>query len=617
MIFINLEEGTDWRILEMNCYSSFSPILAFIFLLFLGSLSHLSLKGQKLTWEHNYGSTGHDWPGTVRPTSDGGYILAGRVDSAGQDVSGPLMGEADVWVAKLDSAGGIEWEQNYGGSDHDVPFDIREAKGQGYIVCAITYSSDGDISGNVMGIEEDIWLIRLDDSGQIIWENNFGGSECDQGHSVLETGDGNFVVTGVAESSDGDVSGNVSGSGDVWTLKVGPNGSLLWEENHSQSDYDAGFEIQKGHDNGYVVSGRASGPQGFDYQAYVLKLDSVGALEWDNVYGGSQYEALFSIKTLDDGGYITTGYSYSDDGDVSDNYGKSDIWVLGLDSTGNMEWERNYGGSNSESASSVHHDHNGGYIIGGKTRSDNGDVTPPQDSVDHWVLKLDSVGNILWEECYGGTLEDHGQDLRPCPDGGYIMSGQSMSDDQDVSGNHGITDIWILRLDSLCAPLSAEFEFQISDSLVLFQDSSTGNIQSWSWSFGDDSTSKEQEPLHIYEETGHYQVCLTVEDICGDSSNFCDTLTIDGINTGKEPINKAPLSSLHPTPFKDKLQLTLDRSFKKVDLVFYDLHGRRVWGRELNDGRYFTLHPPLPSGTYLLSIRTEEGNSLIRVIKQR
>lgn len=350
----------------------------------------------EIEWESNYGGSGGDYANSIQVTQDGGYIIAGWSFSDDGDVSGNNGSYGDYWVVKVDGSGNIEWEANYGGSDDDQGRSIQVTEGGGYILAGYSESDDIDVSGNNGDSNfydyYDYWVVKLDGSGNIEWESNYGGGMHEEANSIQTTDDGGYIVAGYSESDDVDVS-----------------------ENNGLNDY------------------------------WILKLDSTGNIVWEGSYGGNGYDKANSIQTTDDGGFIVAGSSNSDAGDVSGNNGYYDYWIVKLDSLGMIEWEGNYGGSDEDYANSIQVTDDGGYVVAGHSRSDDGDVTGNNGMRDIWILKLDSIGNIKWEVNYGGSQHDEANSIQTTYDGGYIVAGVSWSDDGDVS--EALGGYWILKLD--------------------------------------------------------------------------------------------------------------------------------------------------------------------------
>jgi hypothetical protein len=294
--------------------------------------------------------------------------------------------------------------------------------------------------------------VKLDSVGNILWLKCLGGSLYDEANSVQQTADGGYIVAGDTNSTDGDVSGN-HGARDAWVVKLDNIGNIQWQKCLGGSMNDFAFSVQQTADGGYIVAGdtnstdgNVSGNHG-NYDSWVVKLDNIGNIQWQRCLGGSRNEEANSIQQTADGGYIVAGDTNSTDGDVSGNHGNYDFWVVKLDSIGNIRWQKCLGGSSYEYGLSTQQITDGGYIVAGITNSNDGDVSGNHGGEDYWVVKLDGSGNIRWKKCLGGSRNDEAISIQQTTDGGYIVAGPSDSNDGDVSGNHGNADSWVVKLD--------------------------------------------------------------------------------------------------------------------------------------------------------------------------
>ena len=441
MIHFNYQSQLKLMATFSNLLSKILNISLFLVAFMLFNLN-LSAQPGSIEWEHNYGGSEGETANDIQTTDDGGYIVAGQSDSADGDVS-ENNGDDDYWIVKLDGSGNIEWEGNYGGSARERAYSVQQTDDGGYIVAGDSESDDVDVSGN--NGEYDYWVIKLDSTGNIEWEENYGGSDFDRAESIQQTSDGGYIVCGESNSDDGDVSDN-NGEDDYWVLKLGSSGIIEWEENYGGSYTDNANSILQTDDGGYIVSGYTNN-SGSDLDYLVIKLDNSGGIEWDKNYGGSDNDGATSIQATNDGGYIVAGGSTSSDGDVSFNYGGADYWIVKLNSSGVIEWENSYGGNFRDEPQSIQQTTDGGYIIAGGSMSDDGNVSSNNGLEDYWVVKIDGSGNIEWEETYGGIAFDTPDSVKQTDDGGYIVAGNSLSADGDVGGNQGTVDMWIVKIE--------------------------------------------------------------------------------------------------------------------------------------------------------------------------
>ncbi len=247
-------------------------------------------------------------------------------------------------------------------------------------------------------------------------------------------------------------------------------GNIIWEKSFGGSGTDRGFSIRETPDHGYIFSGETASPDGDvtnlhgSRDAWVVKLSSTGTIQWQKCLGGTGQDAGLPILVTNTGNYIILCQTQSNDGDVSGNHGNVDIWIVSLDSTGTIQWQKCIGGSNLDWSISLVKDWNGGYLINGYSYSNNGDVACTPQLNDIWILKLDDNGNILWQKCLGGSMNDFGFSIVNAYGGGYLQLGWVNSNDGDISGNHGIYDVWIAKLS---APVSTN-ESSLLHDLQIF-----------------------------------------------------------------------------------------------------------------------------------------------------
>ena len=291
----------------------------------------------------------------------------------------------------------IQWQRCLGGAGGDFGTCIRPTTDGGYVLSALTTSNSGDVSGNHGG-SYDAWVVKTDAGGALQWQRCLGGSGSDEANTIQQTADEGYIIGGSTTSSDGDVSGY----------------------------HNAGSAIPRP-------------------DAWVVKLDADGAIQWQKCLGGWERDGITAILQADDGGYICAGSTYSNDGDVSGNHGAFDAWVVKLDISGALQWQKCLGGTGSEAGNDIVATMDGGYIMTGNTTSSNGDVQGNHGDHDAWVVKLSNSGAIEWQKCLGSTLADAGYSILQSAELGYLVAGQTRSDDGDVIGQHGIgttNDAW-------------------------------------------------------------------------------------------------------------------------------------------------------------------------------
>jgi len=332
-------------------------------------------------------------------------------------------------VAAQTVAPAIEWAKCYGGTKGDVGYTVGRTANDGFFIGGYAYSTDGDVTDNhAVGYTDNAWLLQTDNTGNISFNKSYGGSNHEGATATRLTKDGGYIITGIASSTDGDVSGFHGGIEDAWVVKLSVGGSIMWQKCLGGTNDDVALDIQQTNDGGYIVAGLTisddgdvSGNHG-GQDAWIVKLDDTGHIQWQKCLGGSGTESTNSILQTEDSGYIITGFASSVDGDVSGLHlntsggASQDLWVVRLDKNGLLQWQKCLGGSQSEQGAVIRRANDGNYMIAGNASSTDGDVTGLHPGIangsDAWVIKMDDTGHVLWNKCYGGSGEEGATDLQ-------------------------------------------------------------------------------------------------------------------------------------------------------------------------------------------------------------
>jgi predicted secreted protein len=292
-------------------------------------------------------------------TSDGGYALAGYTNSFG-------AGNSDLWLIKVNATGDMQWSKTYGGAGQDQAFQVVQTKDGGYAIVGNTNSSGAG------GLE--FWLVKTNSFGEMEWNKTFGGNGTDFGYCVIQANDGGFAMVGYTNS-----------------FSVGGN------------------------------------------DGWFVKTDSAGTMQWNKTFGGTAGEQLFTVAQTTDGGYVITGLT------SSFGAGGFDAWLIKTDSTGTTQWSKTYGGNGTEYGLHLSQTIEGGYIISGRTTSFGA------GGIDAWLIKTDATGNMLWNKTYGGTKDDIAWSMIQTNDGGYIIAAGT---DSFGFGTTGVQDLLLIKVAS-------------------------------------------------------------------------------------------------------------------------------------------------------------------------
>lgn len=429
-----------------------------------------------IQWQKTFGGTNFDQVESVIQTFDGGFIAAGIATSTNGNVTGN-HGFGDFWLIKMNGLGVLQWQKSLGGSADEGAFCIRQTVDSGYVVAGSSTSNDGNVSGN-HGLN-DYWVVKVNSAGTLQWQKSLGGSSVDIAYDIRQTSDGGYIVAGYTISNDGDVTGN-HGFEDYWIVKLNSTGTLQWQKTFGGSMDERAYSIQQTTDGGYVAGGYTKSSDGDvtgnhgDYDYWLIKLSSTGTLQWQKALGGTSSDQAHTVQQTADGGYIIAGFTASVNGDVTFNHGFEDLWIVKLNSTGALQWQKSLGGSGVDQAYQIKQLSNGGYIVGGSSYSLNGDVTGNHGGYDDWIVRTDNVGNIVWQKSLGGSSVEEAYSISPTTNNGYIVAGGTLSNDGNVTGNHGDFDYWVVKLNDTSNPLPVE--------LLSFEGINSGDKNEIKWS---------------------------------------------------------------------------------------------------------------------------------------
>jgi len=341
-------------------------------------------------WSQTYGGEFIDHATSLVETSDGGYALAGVT-------SPPVgIGPSNFLLIKTDTYGIMLWNQTY--------------DGEGAYAHELVETSDGGyaLAGTLRTAENfDFWLVKTDAYGNIMWSQTYGGPNIDQALAMVQTSDGGYALAGYTESFG-------SGSYDCWLIKMDADGNMIWNKTYGGEGGEVGSSLVETSDGGYALGGQiTSGGEGFDF--FLIKTDEFGNMEWNQTYGGTIWDQAYSLVETSDGGYALAGRTNSF------GAGSYDCWLVKIDANGNMQWNQTYGGERWDEAYSLVESPDGGFALAGRTNSFGA------GNYDFWLVKTDAIGNMVWNQTYGGTENDCAYSLTMTSDGGFALAGKTKS----------------------------------------------------------------------------------------------------------------------------------------------------------------------------------------------
>lgn len=358
-----------------------------------------------LSWSKTYGGSDYESGFVIQTTTEGGYIVAGISSSSGE-------GSSDILLIKFNADGSVAWRKTYGGVSTEYAFSLQVTASGGYLIGGYTTSFGRGAN--------DALVINVDSNGNILWSKAYGGADDDRFLAVAPTSDGGFIFTGYTDASGGL-------NADVMVVKMDSSGTILWQQTYSTSRNDKTYAIQATTDGGYIVAGSSIRPGLGLEEPWVMKLDSAGAIEWQNVYTISQEDYINSIEQTADGGFILAIANHPT--------------VLKLNADGMIAWQKQYSLFNNTRILSVRSNTNGGYLVAGHTY-----VGSNRDGL---ILNLNDDGTIASQQTYGASDDSRDIDsfytALSIPDGGFVALG----DTQSAGG--GFFDLWIVKQDPTTA----------------------------------------------------------------------------------------------------------------------------------------------------------------------
>ncbi|WP_350284190.1 hypothetical protein [uncultured Croceitalea sp.] len=412
-----------------------------------------------ISWVKNFGGSGDDSPRSVVPTLDGGFAVFGFTNSSDGDLASKALNVNDYWLLKFNVEGELQWQRTYGGSKDDRGQKAIQTKDGGYAITGYAMSDDGDGTSNE-GFHDN-WILRLDESGNILWERSFGFSGHDHSYDIIETTDGGFFFSGFLDVSASNGEGSTEkskgvtahGVGEFWGTRLDAEGNLLWRKYFGGSNNDRSFGVTQAFDGGFILSG-VSESNDFDisaskgsYDYWVVKVNKNGVFEWEKSFGGTGIDQSFDITKTNDNAYVIVGTTFSSDTQISKNNGEADIWLVKFDGSGTLLWEKSFGGPAFDAAHSVSLANDGGFIISGNSKSYGGDATAYFGENDLWLIKTNTSGEMVWQKTIGGTGLDFGYDAFQTENGALIFVGDTASEDFPEIVYKGGIDLVVLKIE--------------------------------------------------------------------------------------------------------------------------------------------------------------------------
>ena len=359
-----------------------------------------------ITFTRTFGGNRHDRGINLLQTRDGGYAIVGYTSS-------PDAMREDVYLVRMDAEGALLWSNNYGGEATDNGWAIVETEDGGFLITGFTNSFGAG--------EMDIYLVRTDAVGNMLWERTFGGPENEYGWAMVPTTDGGYVLAGQTDSFG-------EGDQDGYLVKVNADGEEVWSQTVGGPREDRLFSIDQSADDGFILVGTTRGFGAGSRDVYLVKVTGSGELVWTQLFGEALDDVGHAVRQTSDRGYIITGYTQS--------FGAQhyDSWLIKTDEAGVSQWQTFYGGAGDDRTIYGEQTDDGGYIMIGYTQS--------FESIgwDLFLVRADSSGEVIWHQTFGGRAEDTGYTVRQTADNGFILTGET------YSSGEGNGDMYVIKV---------------------------------------------------------------------------------------------------------------------------------------------------------------------------
>jgi hypothetical protein len=300
-------------------------------------------------------------------------------------------GSFDIWLIKTDTMGYMVWDKTFGETGPEWGESVQQTIDGGYI-----------IAGFKAGTGYDDWLIKTDSLGNMVWDKTFGGAGADFLCAAHQTSDGGYIAAGWTNSFG-------AGGYDDWLIKTDSLGNKIWDRTFGGAEDDEARDVQETTDGGYIITGyTASIVPGADV-IWLIKTDSIGNLVWDTTFYNSPYDYSYGVQETSDKGYIICGFTWT-------AY-RWDWWIIKTDSLGNLDWDKTFGEEWDDYAYDVIETSDSGYVIAGCKDFYLG------AGGDGWLIKVDYRGDLIWDKTFGGLFTEKLSSVQQTSDNGYIIAG--------------------------------------------------------------------------------------------------------------------------------------------------------------------------------------------------
>lgn len=522
-----------------------------IVLLFLITTSQMA--SQDILWEKSYGGLQSEYLFDVIPTPDYGFMLAGSSlsDKSGNKID-ERINDLDFWLWKMDEHGDLDWQQSYGGPGSDMLQSVVLTTDGGFILGGTSTSSKGGIKAEDSRGREDIWILKLNPVGDIQWQRTLGGTGRDELKQIITVDGGGYLIGG---STDLPMLTNLDSPGEKRS------------ENHGNMDY------------------------------WLIRLGADGNVVWEKTFGGIYKDELRSLIQTKDGGFLVGGISNSPKSGTKeeDNFGHGDFWIIKLDEKGNEQWQRTIGGDKDDRLSVLIETASGNYIAGGSSASGIGGskIRSNGKGTDFWIVALDEYGATIWQETYDFGSQDILTSLVENEDGSLLVGGYAQSERTRLSkmDSRGINDYIALKIDS------------------------NGN-ELWRTTVGSNGTDILRKAIETHDG-GYLLAGISSGDISQDRNTGFgrfDFWVVKLKDNEKEEKMREEGLRAWPNPTTTYTNIIVNYDFEQATVSVFDILGREIQRFEVEQRTIPINLETYADGIYIIRVKTEVAEQSIKVI---
>ncbi|MCB0855518.1 MAG: hypothetical protein KDD63_25010, partial [Bacteroidetes bacterium] len=394
---------------------------------------------------------------------------------------------SDFIIWNFATQGVTFWKHTYGGSGWDDIAEIIETSDGGFFCVGASDSNDGDITESNGGL--DVWILKLNQRGELEWTRNLGGTGNDRAYTAIETRDGDFLIGGESGSVNGDMYSIHHGSLDSWIARLDKDGNFIWEKHFGGAGNEKVNRIHELSSGELMVFNASDSPGGSGdvktnlgkKDCWIFRMDTKGNIKWQTSIGGAENDDIHSTIIDHEGNFVVAGTTFSGDGYVPRHRGLGDFWVFKMSQEGILHWSKTFGGRREEGANHVIQTSDSNYVVCGITKSrpgeEDSEIEYNYGYYDGWILKLDQNGNRKWSRTLGYAGADGMEQVVELKKGGFLTMGFSQLPRKSgpVPGHNGSSDIWLANFSD---PAKSSTRAYVTPPLMLgtVKDKDTGKF---------------------------------------------------------------------------------------------------------------------------------------------